>query len=114
MSRINKDTILALFLGFVVIWFGYQEVTDPGAWAVYVPAFLGAGAMVKNLVMAHGAVLVLSGLSLIFNFHRKTAAIVIAIILLDIVVTLILDSGLDEIVVRDIGLFGMALALLRN
>lgn len=112
MSRLNTETILSLFLGFVVIWFGYNEVTNPEAWGVYVPSFIGAtGAMLNNLVMAHGAVLVLSGLAIIFNFHRKAGASVIALMLLSIVITLVMGAGLDDVAVRDIGLFGMALAL---
>lgn len=115
MSRLNTDTILSLFLGFVVIWFGYNEVTNPEAWTVFVPSFFGGGSMIINLVMAHGVVLILSGLSVILNFHRRLGASVIALMIFSIVVTLISGSGLDEIAVRDIGLFGMALALaMRN
>jgi len=112
MTRLNTETILSLFLGFVVIWFGYNEVINPAAWAVYVPSFVTAtGTMLNNLVIVHGVILVFAGLAVIFNFQRKIGATVIAIMLLGIISTLVMGSGLDEIAVRDIGLFGMALAL---
>lgn len=103
-----------MFLGFVVIWFGLNEVRNPEAWAIYVPGFLQGMSMVNTLVLVHGVILILSGVALIFNFYRRLAAIVLALMLLDIVATLWLGSGLDEITVRDIGLLGMALALIKE
>ncbi|MCE9549231.1 hypothetical protein K8Q98_02420 [Candidatus Nomurabacteria bacterium] len=111
MWRINKEVVLSYFLAFVVIWFGVSEVSSPERWVVFVPTFLNLGDMVNSLVMVHGVVLVLCGLSLVFNFYRRIAAFIVLIMLIDIVTTLILVSGLDEISVRDIGLLGMALAL---
>lgn len=111
MYRFNNENILSFFLAFVVIWFGYNEVTNPEQWVAYVPSFLGGGSMTEYLVVAHGIILILSGLSLIFNFHKRTAAFVILLMLAGIVFTLLSVSGLDEIAVRDIGLLGMALAL---
>ena len=111
MSRINTETILSLFLGFVVLWFGYNEITNPAAWAVFVPTYLNVGEMVNNLVIAHGAVLAAAGLAMIFNFHRRLAAGLIALLILGIVTTLLQVEGLTDVSVRDIGLLGMALAL---
>lgn len=111
MSKINKELVLSCFLGFVVIWFGANEILYPERWAAFAPSFLRAMEMINYLVMAHGIVLALSGLALIFNFHRRIAAFVLFLMIGQIVVTLIMVSGLDEIAVRDIGLLGMALAL---
>lgn len=114
MPTINKEIVLSYFLGFVVIWFGVNEILHPERWAVFVPSFLSSGNMVNYvnyLVVAHGIVLVLSGLSLAFNFHRRIAAFIVFLMLVEIIITLIRASGLDEIAVRDIGLSGMALAL---
>lgn len=116
MSTFNRETVLSFFLGFVVLWFGGNEIMSPERWTVFVPAFLGiTGDLLNYLVVAHGIVLALSGICLIFNFHRRLAASVVFLMILSIVFTLVSTSGLDEIAVRDIGLLGMALALaLRN
>ncbi|HEY4494018.1 MAG TPA: hypothetical protein VJB95_01125 [Candidatus Paceibacterota bacterium] len=108
----KKELVLAWFLGFVVLWFGYKEVTGPNSWTAMIPSFLGVeGQMAVNLVMAHGIILILSGLALVFNFHRRIAASVIALLILAIVGNFLMTGGLSAVAVRDIGLLGMALAL---
>ncbi len=109
MSKINKEFVLSLSLAFVVFWFGYQEVVNPEAWVKLVPAFLAS--MGEKLVFMHGALLILCGFGLIFNFHRRLAAFIVALMLLDIIVILFSLGGLNDVVVRDVSLLGMALAL---
>lgn len=111
MPRISIETILSWFLGFVVVWFGYNEITNPGKWAVFLPPYLNLSEMTNNFIIAHGAVLALSGVALIFNFRRRLVGGILALLILGIVATLIQEEGLSETVVRDIGLLGMALAL---
>lgn len=111
MRRISREFILSCFLGFVVIWFGVNEILHPNSWAAFAPDFFEQIMSVKYLVMIHGAVLLLSGLALIFNIHRRLAAIVLSLMLAHVVFILISVSGLDEIAVRDIGLLGMSIAL---
>jgi len=112
MSIINRENILVCFLAFVLFYFGYNEITSPDNWVRMVPAFLNAGEMAKTLVLIHGGILVLAGLSLLFNFHRKTVALIVGLMLLEIIVNLIMtNNGLNATAVRDIGLFGMALAI---
>lgn len=115
MSKLNKETILSYFLGFVVIWFGVNEVTNPSDWAVFIPEFLSGIATATSLVVVHGIVLIVTGLMLVFNWKRRLGAGIIALMILSIIFTLFMSEGLTEIVVRDIGLFGAALALaIRN
>ncbi len=113
--QINKETILSYFLGFVVIWFGVNEIMEPERWAGYVPEFIkeaiASAKMVNYMVLGHGVVLSASGLALVLGFRRRAAAFIIFLMLLGIVAALLQVSGLDEIAVRDIGLLGMALAL---
>ena len=113
MPKLNREIILSLALGFVVLWFGTHEIMSPSSWAVFVPSFLGflGEQMILYLVMFHGVLLVACGLAIIFNFYRRLAAFIILLMLLDIIFTLFLGEGLDEIVVRDIGLAGIAFAL---
>ncbi|HEU0085391.1 MAG TPA: hypothetical protein VFQ59_00305 [Candidatus Paceibacterota bacterium] len=112
MFRLNRENVLSLFLAFVVIWFGVNEFTNPASWTAFIPQFLNvSGEMARYMVMAHGAILVLAGLALVFDWKRRSAAFVIFIMILSIVATIIMGEGLGEIAVRDIGLLGMALAL---
>lgn len=111
MSNLNRENILSIFLGFVVIWFGINEVSNPTDWSVFIPEFLGSIAPASTLVTIHGVVLILMGLAVIFNWHRRIGAAVLGLMILSIIVTLFGSEGLSEIVVRDIGLFGIALAL---
>ena len=114
MPRFNRELILSLALGFVVSWFGSNEILHPASWTVFVPNFLGflGDQIIIYLVMFHGVLLIICGLGLVFNFYRRIAAFIIFLMLLDIIITLFLEEGLDEIVVRDIGLAGMAFALI--
>ena len=111
MRKINREAILSYFLGFVVLWFGIEEVMHPANWTIFVPQFFGTGDTLTYLVIFHGVLLLACGLSLIFNFHRRVAAVVFSLMLLEIIINLFLVDGLSEIVVRDIGLLGMAITL---
>ena len=111
MSKINREIILSWFLGFVVLWFGANEVLYSPKWVSMVPKFLGTGEVAGYLVILHGVILILCGLAFIFNFRRRMAAIVIVLMLLEIIFSLLAEGGLNPIAVRDIGLLGMALAL---
>ena len=113
-NNMNREVILSYFLGFVVLWFGANEIMSPAKWTVFVPEFMKAlvGAqMLVDLVILHGILLVVCGLALVFNYYRRLAASIVCLMLLDIIITLFLGEGLDEIVARDIGLLGMAFAL---
>ncbi|MCF7834294.1 MAG: hypothetical protein K9L98_01870 [Candidatus Pacebacteria bacterium] len=111
MFKLNRGNVLGLFLGFVVIWFGIQEVSDPKGWVSFVPSFIDVGVSATNLVMIHGVVLIIAGASLILNWYRKWSSLVVFVLLVNIVVTIVQSKGLNAIAVRDIGLMGMALAL---
>lgn len=111
MNWFNRDSVLSFALGFVVIWFGLGELFQPSEWVGFAPAFLGKGTLAIDLVLVHGIVLSVAGIMVIFNFYRKYAAMVLVMVFAEIVLDLIIKSGLSAIVVRDIGLWGMAIAL---
>src|SRR3989344_1681351 len=111
MLRLNRENVLSYFLAFVALWFGYNEVTAPSDWVGLVPEFLGSGNALVYLVFTHGVVLILCAMALVFNFHRRAAAGVLGLVLLGIVGALVMKGGVSDVAVRDIGLFGMALAL---
>lgn len=111
MNKLTTEHILSYSLAFVVIWFGVNEVLSPQNWVAFVPSFFGDGQLAVWLVISHGVALTAFGLALFFNFYRKIAAALLALMLLEIIGNLILESGLSEIAVRDIGLLGAATAL---
>ncbi len=111
MSIINRENILSIFLAIVVIWFGYNEVSNPEKWVAMVPSFFGEGEIITYLVMAHGAILLISGAALVFNFKRRLFASIIALMILAIVVNFFQTGGIGATMIRDVGLFGLALGL---
>lgn len=111
MSKINREVILSWSLAVVVFYFGYNEVLYPENWIKLVPSFFGGDNILTYLVVAHGAILIFVGLSLIFNFYRRIAAMLLSLMLVEIIFVLITGGGFSPVAARDIGLLGMALAL---
>ncbi|HAO64704.1 TPA: hypothetical protein DCQ44_01850 [Candidatus Taylorbacteria bacterium] len=107
----NPENIISYALGFVVMWFGLHEIFSPQDWVVFAPPFLGDGTFTISLVVIHGIVLVSCALLLFLNIHRRIAAIILTLVFIEIIITLVTQSGLSDIAVRDIGLCGMALGL---
>lgn len=105
--------ILSWSLAFVFIWFGLSEVLTPESWTAYVPSYISTGNITSALVVVHGAILIGSAVLLIINIGRRVAAAIAALLLLQIVASMILEgSGLTPVVVRDIGLLGACISLL--
>jgi hypothetical protein len=107
----NPVTIFSYSLGFVVAWFGMNELIYPHEWIAFAPSFLGDGVLAVDLVVAHGIILVACAVLLFFNFYRRIGASVLALIFLEILFNLIMQTGLSDIAVRDIGLCGMSIGL---
>lgn len=105
--------IMRGFLGFVLLWFGVNEILDPRYWSGYVPPLVrGFLPFEVNLfVQMHGVVLVLLALSLFFQFYIRYTGLIVLGVLFSIISGLIMIDGFNEIVVRDIGLFGLALSI---
>ena len=108
---LTTKNIIGWTLGFVIIWFGINEILSPQDWVIFVPSFINSPLLASVLVVAHGALLTISGLSLFLNIYRKISATIVSCMLLEIILNLITASGLSDIAVRDIGLLGATLAL---
>ncbi len=100
-----------LLLGLVLAWFGYHELVQPALWTGYVPVLASTSTMAVILVLAHGWVLLVLAVALIAGIAPRAAAMVAAILLLEVIVSLIVTGGLSDLVVRDVGVFGLALCL---
>jgi len=105
--------VMRFSLAFVLGWFGINEVLDPRYWSGYVPPMIikTAPLDVFILVQIHGVLLVILSLTLFFRFFLRIFGLLIMFTLLSIIGGLISMNGFDEIVVRDIGLFGLALSI---
>jgi hypothetical protein len=100
-------------LGFVFLWFGISEITDPLYWSGYVPPLVVQLSPfdIGIFVQMHGIVLSLLALALFFKFHIRYTGFLSIGVLLAIIGGLVMASGFNEIVVRDIGLLGLAIAI---
>src|SRR5665213_2111267 len=107
----KPENILSYALGFVVAWFGLNEILAPQEWVTFAPPFLGDGTLAVSLVVLHGIVLASCALLLFTNTYRRYAAAILALIFLEVIIDLTTQTGLSDIAVRDIGLCGMSTGL---
>ena len=107
----SPENIFSYALGFVVSWFGLNEILAPQEWVAFAPPFLGTGTLAVSLVVVHGIVLVTCAVLLFFKFYRRIAAAILALVFVEVVIGLVTQTGLSDIAVRDIGLGGMATGL---
>lgn len=115
MKRFAKHypLVMRVFLGFVLLWFGISEILDPKYWSGYVPGVIEKiyPLNLDMLVQIHGLVLFLLSLALFFRFYIRFSGFIVFLVLLSIIFGLIASAGFNEIVVRDIGILGLALAI---
>ena len=113
----HNGFIMRIFLAFVFLWFGVSEVMDPANWVSYMPAVVsGLGAEGSLLVQIHGALLVIVSFCLIFKLFLRYTAFIAVLIMLQITFGLLLSSKfeINEIIVRDIGVLGLAIGVWLN
>lgn len=105
--------VMRTFLGFVLLWFGISEILNPRYWSGYVAqiAIELFPIPILPLVQGHGIALVFLGICFFVRFKLRYTGALALLVLLSIIGGLISMNGFDEIVVRDIGLFGLALAI---
>jgi len=103
-------TLTRVLLGIVFAWFGYHELVDPRLWTGYVPVVPAASTASVVLVLAHGTVLLVLGVALVVGVAPRVAGAIGALLMIEIVVSLGVH-GLNDIVVRDVGVLGLAVAV---
>jgi uncharacterized membrane protein YphA (DoxX/SURF4 family) len=103
-------TVARVLLGLVLAWFGYHELVQPSLWTGYVP-LVSASSPAVLLVLAHGWLLLMLAVALVAGIAVRTAAAAAALLLLEIVVSLALTTGLSDLVLRDVGVLGLAVCL---
>lgn len=104
-------TVSRVLLGLVLAWFGYHELVRPGEWTGYVPVVPSGSGPAIVLVLAHGWILLILAVALIAGIAPRAAAAVAAVLLLEIVISLLSTGGLTDLTVRDVGVLGLAVCL---
>ncbi len=108
-----SSIILRVGLGLVIIWFGWQQASNPSAWIAYLPTFIKNFSIsstsliypyTKDLsvwVYLNGWFELVFGALLIIGFYTRIVAFILALHLFNIIFAV----GYNEIGVRDFGLF---------
>lgn len=108
-----RHVLMRLGLGFVLGWFGLQELRTPSEWAVFVPSFVSglSPVGVDDLVLLHGFLLLVAASSLVLGLLFLPGCLLAAGLLAEITLGLWLEDGVNDLLVRDIGLLAAASAL---
>lgn len=100
-----------VLLGLVLGWFGYHELAQPSLWTGYVPVLPPGSPAAVLAVLAHGWLLLILAAALIAGIATRIAAAIAAVTLLEIVISLTVTAGLSDLVLRDLGVLGLAICL---
>lgn len=100
-----------ILLGLVLAWFGYHELVQPAPWTGYVPVLDPSSSFAVALVLIHGWVLLVLAVAVFAGVMPRTAAVIAAVLLAEIVISLAIKDGLSDLVLRDVGVFGLAVCL---
>ncbi|HVB14238.1 MAG TPA: hypothetical protein VNH38_05715 [Candidatus Dormibacteraeota bacterium] len=106
-----SPTAARFSLALVLLWFGLHELVQPSLWTGYIPIISQTSHLALAMVLLHGWVLSVLGVALILGIAPQLAAGVSALLLLEIVLSLSLTGGVSDIVARDLGVFGLAVAV---
>ncbi|MEK6894458.1 MAG: DoxX family protein [Nanoarchaeota archaeon] len=100
--------ILRLSLALVFLYFGVQQIMDPGAWSGFVPdRFHVSGISANNIVIFNGFMEIVFGTFFIVGLYVRFASIVMSLHLFVIA----LSIGFSPLGIRDFGLAFATLAL---
>ncbi len=89
-------------LALVFLWFGFSQLTNPGDWTSFVPVSIAnfLPLPVTMIVLLNGLLEVVCGVLLVLNVAVRWAALLLALHLAGITVSL----GYNSVAVRDFGL----------
>ena len=107
-------TLGRLILGLVLAWFGYHELAVPKLWTGYVPFASPSSQLAQILVLIHGVFLSILAVGLILGILPRTLAAIAAVTMLEIVISLTMTAGLSDLVLRDVGVLGLALSVMAS
>ena len=118
MTRLQRSgvrhLVMRLALAFVLGWFGLHELHNPSEWTAFAPSFIvhHVPHQVNNLVLLHGFLLTLAAASVLLGLVYLGGALLATGILATVGLELWVDGGVSDVMIRDIGVLGLAAALL--
>ena len=121
MSRIsyimNKlpyfaPVVLRIGISLVILWFGVSQLIDATQWVAYVPDYVVSIShfSATTIVYLNGLFEVIFGSLLLLGFFTRTAALLLALHMLDITLTV----GYDQTGVRDFAISIATIAIFLN
>ena len=100
--------VLRIGLGFVVLWFSWQQLSNPAGWVRMVPEWTAwFGLSATTVIYINAITELISGVFLVVNMWTPIVAFLMALHMVPIIVQL----GFNAVGVRDIGLAASYLAL---
>jgi len=111
--RKGAPVVLRIGLSLVLLWFGWQQLSDPGSWAAVVPPFYTdpSGLSAQTFVLINGWFEIIFGTLLLLGIFSRITALLLALHMLHITFTV----GYNGIGVRDFGLaMGMIAVFLQG
>lgn len=92
---------LRISLALVFLWFSINQFIDPSSWEGMVPLWIpDLGISTRLVILANATFELIFGLLLLFNIYTRLAALLLALHLAGITISL----GFNSIGVRDFGL----------
>lgn len=101
MSTHYGHLIVRLGAAALFLTFGVWEAMQPSYWIGFVPSFASSLADPHFIVVVHGVALLLIGILFATNTAVRYTAVAATLVLLCIVITMYLESGFNDLVVRD-------------
>nr|AQS28390.1 hypothetical protein [uncultured archaeon] len=119
-TRLERKTIkmekyakplLRIAMSLIFLYFGFQQVSSPDAWAGFVPEFLTSAIITANNIVIFNGILELSlGLFMLLGLYTRFASLILALHLFGIAFSI----GLNPLGVRDFGLSFATLVVFLN
>lgn len=95
-------------LGITFLWIGIDMVRNPNTWIGFLPQGLPGNMSRESALMLTATFDSALGAVLLLRIYTKTAAFLASLHL----VAIIIQHGLDAVLIRDVGLLGASLSLL--
>jgi hypothetical protein len=104
-----RHVLMRAGLGFVLAWFGVQELRNPTDWAVFVPTIVAdhSPVAINDLILLHGFLLLLAAAAIVLGILYVLGCLLAVGLVVDIILGLWLDGGVSDLVIRDIGLLAL-------
>lgn len=112
-SQIIRHLLMRLMMGFILGWFGGLQVRSQSDWVDFVPDFISRLSPIADsyLIFLHGSLLLLAAVGIFLGLRFAAASLLATILLSFIIFTLIVGEGSVNLIVRDIGILGLAIGL---